>query len=32
MIYLNLDQVDLALKLIEEEINKEQEVASTIFF
>ena len=28
-IYLNLDQVDLALKLIEEEINKEQEVAST---
>ena len=29
MIYLNLDQVDLALKLIEEEINKEQEVAST---
>ena len=29
MIYLNLDQADLALKLIEEEINKEQEVAST---
>ena len=29
MIYLNLDQVDLALKLIEEEINNEQEVAST---
>ena len=28
MIYLNLDQVALALKLIEEEINKEQEVAS----
>ena len=28
MIYLNLDQVDLALKLIEEEINNEQEVAS----